>query len=393
MKAASAIAVVGGGPAGALAAARLAAAGRAVTLVDERGAWEKPCGGGVTAKALEQFPELQTGICPRNVIRECELISPAGRSVLLPLDRPLAIFSRADLNGLLLEQARAAGAAIVRDRVTAVEGGGDGWHLRCRSGAWLEAGRLVIAAGARAALAGPWTPGRPAGGWMATAGYYIPLERLPWSAERMVIRFLAGLDGYVWSFPRVDHASVGICAPLAAPPTRQLRQRLEVALDGMAVAWRGAAFYSHLLPAPTPEALGQAQFEGAAPHPWALAGDAAGLVDPLTGEGLYYALRSAALLAEAWQSPRADAALVYAASVRRDLAPELAAAGRLVGRFYHSRFLGRPVLERMAGFTQASPRFRRLMCDLFAGAQGYGGLRARLYRQLLPTLWELAWSH
>ncbi|MGH9479266.1 MAG: NAD(P)/FAD-dependent oxidoreductase [Terriglobales bacterium] len=392
MSAPGATVVIGGGPAGALAAAQLAATGAPVTLVDERLAWEKPCGGGVTAKALEQFPQLQASGCPRNVVRECELISPAGRRALLPLDRPLAIFSRADLNALLLDQARTSGAAILHDRITGAEPGPAGWRLHRRGGGVLDAARLVIASGARTALAGPWTATCREGGWMATVGYYIPLERVPWPSGRMLIRFLPGLEGYLWSFPRTDHASVGACAALGSPPTAALRARLEAALDEMGAEWRGAPFYSHLLPAPTPPALARAQFEGAAPHPWALVGDAAGLVDPLTGEGLYYALRSAALLAGAWNAPAPAAAGVYAARLRRELVPELTAAANLVERFYHARFLGRPALERMAGFAQASPRFRKLMCDLFSGAQGYLGLRARLYRQLLPTLWELAWK-
>ncbi len=56
MKSAGRVAVIGGGPAGAFAASRLAAEGVGVTLFDERMAWEKPCGGAVTRKAIEAFP-------------------------------------------------------------------------------------------------------------------------------------------------------------------------------------------------------------------------------------------------------------------------------------------------------------------------------------------------
>ena len=52
------IAIVGGGPAGSLAGTMLAAGGRQVHLFDEKLAWEKPCGGGVTHKALQQYPFL-----------------------------------------------------------------------------------------------------------------------------------------------------------------------------------------------------------------------------------------------------------------------------------------------------------------------------------------------
>jgi len=95
-----------------MAAAGLAQAGRKVVLFDEKLAWEKPCGGGLTDKALRQYPFLRTLEVQRNFVTECELTSPRGRRLLLQLDRQVTIFSRRDLNALLLERARAAGAEI-----------------------------------------------------------------------------------------------------------------------------------------------------------------------------------------------------------------------------------------------------------------------------------------
>src|SRR5256885_16474211 len=100
------IAVVGGGPAGAFVAEQLARAGREVLLFDEKLAWEKPCGGGLTDKALAQWPFLRDAQVDRNWVSDCELIAPSGRRVRVPLERPIAIFSRLTLNGLLLESAR-----------------------------------------------------------------------------------------------------------------------------------------------------------------------------------------------------------------------------------------------------------------------------------------------
>lgn len=384
----SGIAVVGGGPAGARLAERLAAAGRHVTLFDEKLAWEKPCGGGLTDKALARYAFLREAGGGQNWVRECELVSPAGRRVLLTLDRPIAIYSRRALNGLLLERARRAGAAVVQDRVVRLIPCGGGWRLECRGGASVEAEAVAIAAGARGRL-GVGTPLAEADA-MATAGYYIPLERLPWPAQRMAIRFVTGLEGYIWSFPRADHASVGICGKLGGLSTAALRRRLEAELDRLGAEWRDCAFYAHLLPAPGVARLARAQWAGSSPAPWAAVGDAAGLADPITGEGLYYALRSADLLAEAWNTAPAAYDEAYAAALQQELVPELAAAARIARRFYRGRFLGGSVLERMTQFTARSPRFQRLMCDLFSGAQGYLGLRARLWRNLVPSLLELA---
>jgi flavin-dependent dehydrogenase len=114
------IAVIGGGPAGALAAQLLAKQGKNVLLFDEKLAWEKPCGGGLTHKALTQYPFLAEARSDSRFIQDCELVSPAGRRVRFELQHPLAIFSRFALNGLMLDRARTAGAVIRQERVTRI---------------------------------------------------------------------------------------------------------------------------------------------------------------------------------------------------------------------------------------------------------------------------------
>src|SRR6185503_16668461 len=102
---------------------------------------------------------------------------------------------------------------------------------------------------------------------------------------------------YLWLFPRPDHVGVGICAPLAAVPTRDLLARLEheVARAFPALADEEAGRYAHTIPSPSADASSIAEIAG---DGWALVGDAAALADPITGEGIYYALESSALLAE-----------------------------------------------------------------------------------------------
>ena len=61
-------AVLGGGPAGAFAAERLAEAGWKVVVIDEKLAWEKPCGGGLTCKAYTQYPFLLDNDTPKKLV-------------------------------------------------------------------------------------------------------------------------------------------------------------------------------------------------------------------------------------------------------------------------------------------------------------------------------------
>src|SRR5260370_36945890 len=94
------IAIIGGGPAGAFAAAELARAGRKVLLFDEKLAWEKPCGGGLTDKALARWPFLRDSQVERNWISDCELIAPSGGSGAFRLARPKSSVTRVGVDGL-----------------------------------------------------------------------------------------------------------------------------------------------------------------------------------------------------------------------------------------------------------------------------------------------------
>ena len=103
------IAIVGGGPSGAMCGEQLARAGHKVQIFDERLAWEKPCGGGLTHKAVQCFPFLLDNPYPKKLVRNVELISSNDQRANLEMTHPIVIYSRRVLNGLLLERARAAG--------------------------------------------------------------------------------------------------------------------------------------------------------------------------------------------------------------------------------------------------------------------------------------------
>src|SRR5205809_2894300 len=122
-------------------------------------------------------------------------------------------------------------------------------------------------------------------------------------------------------------------------------------------------------------------------------GDAAGLVDPITGEGLYYAIRSADLAAKALLTEIGDlAGNAYRRMLRRDFAGDLEFGSRLAKRVFFGRFLYGSVPARMVQFTRRSPRFAGIMQDLFAGRQPYLGLKRRLMQNLNGSLYEIAVS-
>jgi flavin-dependent dehydrogenase len=374
------VAILGGGPAGAFAAERLAAAGIETVLFDEKLAWEKPCGGGLTYKAYSRYPFLIDNSTPKRLIDETVLSEPGGSSVRLRLREPLVIYSRLDLNRMLLERAERAGARIEQARVLEMERNGR-WLLRT-SGGRLEADFCIVATGARNALRGVGTQLTSAD-TMSALGYYIPGDQ-----QCIDIQFLPQLEGYVWVFPRCGHLSVGICGK--GEPASSLRRRLERYMASQGLEWKGAAFYSHLLPA-----LGTASWRTnrVAGEGWLAVGDAAGLVDPITGEGLYYAIRSADLAAgllTTGSGAISERLQHYRRILRHDFMADLELASRLARRFFLGRFLFGSVPARVVHFTARSPRFAAVMQDLFAGTQRYQGLKRRLLRNLNGTLYEIA---
>jgi geranylgeranyl reductase family protein len=374
------VAILGGGPAGAFAAERLASAGIEVRLFDEKLAWEKPCGGGLTYKAYSQYPFLIHNDTPKRMVTETVLAAPHAGEVTLKLDDPLLVYSRLDLNRMLLARAERAGAAIEKARVLEMSHAGPGWKLRT-SGGSLDADFCVVATGARNPLRDVGTELQPCD-TMSALGYYVPGDQ-----ERIDIQFLPGLEGYIWVFPRCGHLSVGICGK--GEPAAALRKRLEQYMTEKGISWKGAAFYSHLLPSLDAPSWKRNRVAG---EGWLAVGDAAGLVDPITGEGLYYAIRSADLAARAiLHEPGgiAERVAAYRRALRRDFAADLEFGSRLAKRIFLGRFLYGSVPARMVQFTRRSPRFSAIMQDLFAGKQPYVGLKGRLLRNLNGSLYDI----
>lgn len=370
------IAIIGGGPAGATAAERLArgaaAAGErvAVTVFEERIGWEKPCGGGLPWKALRRYPFLLEASEPHRCAHDAELVAPNGRTLRVQLRAPLAIYSRSTLNNLLLRRAENAGAEIVPERILSFRRTNSGWRLEGRTGNY-HAQYVILAGGARTALRRLLAADFGPRDYMLTFGYYVP------AADYLLrVQFFEDFEGYAWAFPRSDHFSVGICGRAGRVSMPELRGRLHDFLQRFGYAHEAAPVYSHLLPSLTAASWSGLRLAG---RGWALVGDAAGLVDPLTGEGIYYAMRSGDLLAESLLD---DLPELYPERVRQEFAAQLAMAARLAPHFFRGRILGETLITRLVEFASCSKTLMDSLQDLMAGLQSYPALALRLYRGL-----------
>jgi flavin-dependent dehydrogenase len=367
------IAIVGGGPSGAMCGEQLARAGHTVDIFDEHLAWEKPCGGGLTHKAIQCFPFLLDNPYPKKLVYSIELISSNDQRATLDMSNPIVIYSRTVLNGMLLDRAAEAGCTVRRSHVISVDTASPKPRY-CVEGEWKTAGFLVLAAGARNQLL-PETRALQRDELEMTQGYFVPQ-----TADAITVKFLPHFEGYIWSFPRCDHLSVGICGSMSAHTSSELKTHLHQFIGKQSIQTEGARFYSHVLPSPRESTLSERAVMG---KNWALIGDAAAWVDPLTGEGLFYAMKSGQLLGKSLVEGCPEK---YPAWVKSAFSAELEFAARIVRRFYRGSFLGTAVTTRMVQFMRRSPVFRQLMGDLFSGAQDYSSLKRRLWGQLGITL-------
>ena len=373
--------VVGAGPAGSTTAIRLARAGASVLLADRaRFPRDKPCGGGLTGRALRHTPCDVTPVV-EHVVDRIVLRLGYGRRFARGTEKPLILMTqRRRLDAFLAEQAAAAGAEfrdgarvegveVADDAVTAVVGGSR-----------VSAEYVVGADGANGVVAKTVGIGDEIVRGVALEG------NVPWGAlDPQPFKGTAWVElgvvpgGYGWVFPKGDHANVGVGGwGEEGPSLRDHLARLARA-HGLEPSdltdVRG-----HRLPM---RRLGTRAVDGRV----LLVGDAAGLVDPLSGDGIYEAFVSAELAAEAILAGRTDeyqAALAGAldrhAAARRGLrsarqivsrrpasgpparpASSGAVAGLLAGDLAHpseARGLARPplrVLSRLARLAPPTP--------------------------------------
>ena len=364
------VAIVGGGPAGCRAAWRLARAGTRVAIFDGSHPREKPCGGGVTGRALELVEDSIDRSSVRAVTIEDVTFEHRSRHAHVTLtdglDRtpPLAVAPRERFDGALLGAAIQAGAMLRAERVRDISTDGRGWRI----------------ATARNSTQASWVLGADGPASLVRRRVGRPFDRADLSiatgffvhgvASRTVaIAFEDNPPGYLWSFPRPDHLAVGVCAQADATQSATLLAAASAWIARNVSGPSTLERYSWPIPSLRAETLERERPCGTG---WMLLGDAGGMVDPITREGIFFALLSGQAAADSLLDGR-DPSVRYTQRIRALVYDELIRAARLKSRFFNPRFTGLLLraLEQSAGI-------RRVMTDLVAGEQSYRGLRRRL---------------
>lgn len=340
MAAESDVIIVGAGPAGSALAFFLASAGRTVRLFDKAAfPRDKTCGDGLSPRALSVLGRIgafEAVAAAGHRVDRLRLYAPDGGFFEGPIPAPpghpgfAVVLPRFQLDDLIRQRALAAGAAFEQAAVSGLlqDAAGRAAGVRTAEGAEHRARLVVLATGASAGLlerAGLAPAGPPQG--RAARTYFEGLSGLP---EAVEFHFdSVPLPGYGWVFPTSPtSANVGagyFVRPGGRAPHATPRQTYDGFLANPYVAGllRGGRPAAPVRGYPLRTDFPAARL--AAPG-LRLVGEAAGLVNPLTGEGIDYALESAETAAE-----------VIARDWRQPAPPERSAAG--YSRALRARFL------------------------------------------------------
>jgi geranylgeranyl reductase family protein len=283
-------AIIGAGPAGSMLAYKLASGGGRVHLYDHRAPWEKPCGGMLSAGAIDANPELQRYPYPTRRCHAMVHISPGNDRIRLPAQPPNHVVSRIELNRYLLGMAQKAGAQFIQKKVRHVSLKKTQWTIELDGGG-QKADIIVGADGVNSNIRKTIIGKFPRAHLSLTCGYL--LDGIP--ENQFIAKFL-DIEGYLWVYSRTNHTSAGIGATLGSVSGKDLIKKLDDFLRENYSGFTILKKYSALIPTVSDERFFDRPCCG---DNWLLVGDAAGHVDPVVGEGIYYAFESANAAAQA----------------------------------------------------------------------------------------------
>lgn len=314
------VAVVGAGPAGAVAAAELAGAGAKVLLLEkDKLPRYKACAGGITYRAASILGFDINPLAER-VIYGVRLSYKFGHRLTRTYGKPVIYtVSRENFDQLLVEKAQQAGAEFLDNmKVAAIEDVGNKMRLSI-NGQTFMADVVIGADGANSVVAR---------GLGLDGGFYygVGLEAEVYASEAEIDRWrdMVGLDfgvipgGYCWLFPKEDHLSIGVGTPqshaaLLRPCLEKMIKSYNLSGSEIRIM-RGARLPVRRHKAPIINGRGM------------LIGDAAGLTDAVTGEGIYYAVKSAQLAVPAaldYLGGKSDSLKPYQQAVDAEMMEEL----------------------------------------------------------------------
>ncbi len=380
--------IVGMGPAGASAAYELSQSGLSVLAFDKQAHPRyKVCGGGLSARIAKILPPDFPSIVEESVHR-VQFTYGAQESFLIQSPEPIAyMVMRQDFDRWLVDKAQQAGTTVHEDEtVLEIHNREEEVEVVTKQGRYQS--RVVIGAdGVMSMVAQQCFPGRslikiPA---LESEVHGEPLHLFQ-KTPTALISLQAAKKGYGWIFPKREGLSLGVGEFVKGTKRPKQSFRDFIGQEPLLAGLKIPAPLGYPIPIASAQAYGKG-------HAWAgrlvcgrtmLVGDAGHLVDPLLGEGIYYAVRSGQLAAKSvtdmLANPSTHGLSDYERLVDNEFGPEFRVAGRL-GKIIYG--LPRSV-HRWAGrqFPDAYQRVLKRYCEMLQGKETYQSIRNRILQRL-----------
>jgi geranylgeranyl reductase family protein len=398
--------VAGAGPAGAIAALRLARAGVRVLLVERFPLpRQKPCGGGISTRVLSRFPWLRESLrqIPTNPVSSLYLEGPSGDVFRMQARGPAVILiRRIEFDYTLVSLAVDAGATLLSPAAVAqATQDANGVTLRTREGRELRAPMVIAADGVNSVIARRlgMNPGWPANKLALDMMEETPVSTLRTAEPETLSVFYGygGAHGYAYIFPKRAHVNVGIGYMLP-----YFKERVDVTPYDLQQQFVGdlrsrglmdgesdrAHFTPFLIPIGGP-------LRTTAQGRVLLAGDAGGFVNGFSAEGIYYAMVTGELAANAVLEARRDGVIApgrarraYVRAWRHEIGAELRDSVIIQKYLLHCP----PRMDRVVRGAQRRPEFSEILVDYASGRLSYRAARRRLLWHFPKLLPQLAWQ-
>lgn len=372
--------IVGAGPGGLTAAYHLAKQGHSVLLLDKASLPRfKTCGGGVSPAVAEWFDFDFTPVIDQKITR-VQYTWKMGDSVKVPLRnvQPMWMVERSTFDSFLADQAAKQGAEIKPNtEVTAIQPQSNGWQVNTNAGEF-QATYLIAADGVN----GPIANWLGLGDNQATLGATLQItsNNPPEEPDRAYFEFGLLKNGYIWNFPKSKGYTIsGAILRGNKANSQELKKQIynyasEFGLDASQGSyceyplnlWReNRVLHSH-------NSL--------------IVGEAAGILDPLTAEGIRPSMWTGLKAAEAVsQSLGGDSTAVaqYTEIVKQEWGADMVLAQRLAGLFYQF-----PKIAYKVGVKRASAA--QVMGKILCGELRYSDITdqavSRLKKSLIPGM-------
>jgi geranylgeranyl reductase family protein len=359
--------VVGGGPAGSTAAYELGRRGVDVLLIDKAiFPRRKCCGGGITLKTARILGADLLAIT-QNSISSATLSFSGSNQFHGKQDSPVMYtVDRKDLDQFLLDRAQKAGAEVIQGvSVAGISVKANNAEVVTSAGSFGT--QFVVGAdGSRSIVARSANLGRHEQVAGIETEVVVGEEDLETWRSSVLIELGRIRRGYAWLFPKKDHLSIGIASPIGE--ARDLKRHYWQFLDSLGLSRRAVATWSAGL---IPMYVGKPRVTHGRV---ALVGDAAGLADPLTGEGIYNAAFSAQLAAPVIQGALLEGKSNlhdYQVSLEEKIGAETSAARSL------SRIIG-AIPRRLLTAMDRDSRIWNAGCSLLRGDTTYRAIKDRV---------------